>query len=77
VYARENRKAYGLSTDELVRQRFILAADLPAMLQRGTHNITVEYLGDGNYLPASTPLTLTVVPNQSVAIEARGPEVGG
>jgi Big-like domain-containing protein/VCBS repeat protein len=47
-------------------------ATLPAMLQRGTHNVTVEYLGDGNYLPASTPLTLTVVPNQSVAIEARG-----
>jgi hypothetical protein len=48
------------------------SATLSATLQRGAHDVIVSYSGDGNFNPATLAVTLTVLPNVPLAIEARG-----
>jgi hypothetical protein len=45
---------------------------LSMTLQRGAHDVTVSYAGDGNFNASSLSLTLVVLQNVSLAIEARG-----
>ncbi|HEX7140637.1 MAG TPA: Ig-like domain-containing protein, partial [Vicinamibacterales bacterium] len=47
-------------------------ATLTATLQRGSHDVVIAYSGDGNFNATSIPLTLTVLPNVPLSIEARG-----
>jgi len=49
---------------------------LSTTLPRGTTDVTAVYSGDSNYNSTSMALTLTVLPNQSVAIDARGLQNG-
>ncbi len=47
-------------------------ATVTATLPRGSHDVTAVYLGDTNYDRASLALTLSVLPNTSLAIDALG-----
>jgi len=67
-------------TIQLLRGSTILAAGpvsngagtLSATLERGWHDVTAVYSGDGNFNGAALKLTLSVMPNLPLAIEARG-----
>lgn len=47
-------------------------ATVSATLERGTHAVTAVYSGDGNFKVAALDLTLSVLPNLPLAIDARG-----
>jgi hypothetical protein len=47
-------------------------ATLSTTLQRGAHALTAVYTGDGNFNAASLDLTLSVLPNLPLAIDAHG-----
>jgi hypothetical protein len=51
-------------------------ANVSATLERGSHDVTATYSGDGNFTTGSTSFTLTVVQNVPLAIEARGLQNG-
>ncbi len=67
-------------TVQLMRGATVLAsaavvngnASLSPTLERGTHELTAVYSGDGNFTASSQSLTLTVVQNATIALEARG-----
>lgn len=47
-------------------------ATVSATLPRGSHDVTALYTGDGNYNSTSMNVTLSVLPNTSLFIDARG-----
>ncbi len=48
------------------------SATVSVTLQRGSHDVIISYSGDGNFNTTSVALTLVVLQNVTLAIEARG-----
>jgi Bacterial Ig-like domain (group 3)/FG-GAP-like repeat len=53
-----------------------IASPSPAALPRGAHDVRATYSGDANFLTATTNVTLEVLPNTPLVIEARALPAG-